>query len=142
MAYILADLFVRDVQKSLAYYRDVLGFEVKGEWTPEGQPTSWGWVALGECQVMFNSLPSAYEGAYAKDVGFQKQLELNRWGVGVTLYFRDAVPDVDAYFQRVRQAGAVVLGAPETRPYGWYQFLIEDLDGYRLAFSVDAKPAA
>ncbi|MFZ5826154.1 MAG: VOC family protein [Bacillota bacterium] len=139
MAYILADLFVRDVQKSLAYYRDVLGFEVKGEWTPEGQPTSWGWVALGECQVMFNSLHSAYEGMYAKDIHYQKQLELNRWGVGVTFFFRDAVEDVEAYFKRVRDAGAVVLEAPATQPYGWYQFMIEDLDGYRLAFSVDAK---
>lgn len=142
MAYILADLFVRDVQRSLAYYRDVLGFEVKGEWTPEGQPTSWGWVALGECQVMFNSLPSAYEGPYAKDVMFQKQLELNRWGVGVALFFRDAVPDIDAYFKRVREAGAVVVEMPATKPYGWYQFLIEDLDGYRLGFSVDANHAA
>lgn len=142
MAYILADLFVRDVQKSLAYYRDVLGFEVKGEWTPEGQPTSWGWVALGDCQIMFNSLPSAYEGPYAKDVGFQKQLELNRWGVGVTLFFRGAVDDVDAYFKRVREAGAMMLEAPEIKPYGWYQFLIEDLDGYRLGFSVDVKQAA
>ncbi|MFZ5816940.1 MAG: VOC family protein [Bacillota bacterium] len=142
MAYILADLYVRDVQKSLAYYRDVLGFEVKGEWTPEGQPTSWGWVALGDCHVMFNSLHSAYEGLYAADLHFRKQLELNRWGVGVTLHFRDAVEDVEAYFERVKSRGAVVLEHPERTPYGWHQFLIEDLDGYRLGFSVDVKPSA
>ena len=139
MAYILADLYVRDVQKSLAYYRDVLGFEVKGEWTPEGQPTSWGWVVLGDCQVMFNSLHSAYEGMFAQDEGFRKQLELNRWGVGVTFFFRYAVADVDAYYARVKAAGARVREAPHATPYGWYFFTVEDLDGYKLAFSVDAK---
>lgn len=142
MAYILVDLYVRDVQKSLAYYRDVLGFEVKGEWTPEGQPTSWGWVALGECQVMFGSLHSAYEGMYAQDEAFRKQLELNKWGVGATFFFRDAVDDVDAYFQRVAAAGAKVLEAPHATPYGWYFFSVEDLDGYKLGFAVDVPEKA
>lgn len=133
MSYTVMELYVRDVQKSLAYYRDVLGFEVNWEWTPEGQPTSEGWVALGDCQVMLASLGSA------RGEGLRKQLELNRWGVGVTFSFRFAVEEIDAYFRQVKAAGAKVLEEPHATPYGWHQFVIEDLDGYRLAFSVDAK---
>lgn len=139
MSYILMELYVRDVQKSLAYYRDVLGFEVNWEWTPEGQPTSEGWVTLGDCQVLLASQGSAYQGAHARSEGLRKQLELNRWGVGVTFIFRFAVEEIDAYFSQVKAAGAKILEEPHATPYGWYQFVIEDLDGYRLAFSVDAK---
>ena len=102
MAMILTDLYVRDVQSSLAYYRDALGFAVKGEWTPEGQPTSWGYVALGPCEVMFGSLHSAYEGQFSQPAEFRQMLEGNRWGVGMTIYFRHAVPDVDAYYEQVK----------------------------------------
>lgn len=141
MGYMIADLYVRDVQQSLAYYRDVLGFEVKGEWTPEGQPTSWGHVALGECQVMFGSLHSAYEGQYAQPPEFRQRLEQNQWGVAVTIFLRQAVPDVDAHFAQVKGAGARVVEEPHSTPYGWRLFVVEDPDGYRISFADDLKEA-
>lgn len=138
MGRILADLYVKDVQKSLAFYRDVLGFEVRGEWTPDGQPTSWGYVALNDCEVMFGSLHSAYEGMYALAPEERAPLEQNRWGVGVTVYFRHAVPDVDAYCEQVKAAGGTIARGPETAPYGWRMFFVRDPDGYLLGFSNDA----
>lgn len=137
MGYLLVDLYVRDVQRSLHYYRDVLGFEVRGELTPPGQPTVWGWVALGGCQVMFTSLDSASAGELAKPHEFRHTLEQNTWGVGATLYFRYAVPDIDAFFERIRER-ANILEEPHTTTYGWRQFLVADPDGYHLSFSQDA----
>lgn len=137
MGYLMVDLYVRDVQESLRYYRDVLGFEVRGELTPPDQPTVWAWVTLGGCQIMFTSLPSASAGEFAKPPEFRQTLAENRWGVGATLFFRYAVPDVDAFYQRL--AGkATVLEPPHTTSYGWRELTLVDPDGYRLAFSQDA----
>jgi|GEM_PF-488192 len=138
MGYLLADLFVEDVEKSIAYYVDVLGFELKGKESAEGVGVFWGWVALGDGQIMFGSRESAYKGTYAKPVEFRQGLENNQWGIGVSLHFRDATPDLDAYYEQVKGRGARIVDELRTTPYGWRLFTVQDLDGYRLGFSVDA----
>jgi uncharacterized glyoxalase superfamily protein PhnB len=44
-----------------------------------------------------------------------------------------AVDDLDAHFERAREAGAGILSEPETTPHG-RQYRAEDLEGHRWMF--------
>ena len=55
-----------------------------------------------------------------------------------------AVDDVDAHFERARQAGATILSPPVTQPYGERQYGAVDPGGHRWKFSqtvADVDPA-
>ncbi len=45
------------------------------------------------------------------------------------------VDNVDRHFAHARNAGARVLGAPVTYPYGERQYAAQDLVGHRWVFS-------
>jgi len=49
----------------------------------------------------------------------------------VTHVIKVRVPDVDAAFVRARDAGARVLGEPDTQPFGERSCTVEDLAGHR-----------
>ncbi|HWI63552.1 MAG TPA: VOC family protein [Symbiobacteriaceae bacterium] len=138
MSFILADLFVQDVDKAIQFYCDVLGFTFRDKAAEPGEAPFWGWVSLGDCSIMFSSRESAYKGEYAKNLDFRQGLENNQWGVGVTICFRHAVPDLDAYYEQVKARGAKITMKLETAPYGWRHFKVSDRDGYCLDFSIDA----
>src|SRR5581483_1969747 len=46
-----------------------------------------------------------------------------------------SVDDVDAYYQRARRHGAVILSPPADYPYGERQYSVEDLAGHRWTFT-------
>ena len=52
-------------------------------------------------------------------------------GVAVTQLIKLRVPDVDAAFERAREAGATVLQEPHTWEYGERSGVVEDLAGHR-----------
>ena len=45
------------------------------------------------------------------------------------------VLDVDEHYRRACDAGATILKAPESYPYGERQYSVADLDGHRWTFS-------
>jgi PhnB protein len=45
------------------------------------------------------------------------------------------VEDVDAHYQRARNAGAVVIGEPENQPYGFRVYRAVDPEGHRWLFA-------
>ena len=47
-------LFVHDMRKTVAWYREVLGFEVESAWEPEGV-LHWAMLRLGGATLMLNS---------------------------------------------------------------------------------------
>lgn len=47
------------------------------------------------------------------------------------------VPDVDAHYERAKQAGARILSPPEDKPYG-RGYRVEDLEGHRWMFQTPA----
>ena len=55
-----------------------------------------------------------------------------------------AVDDIDAHFERARQAGATIVSTPTTFPYGERQYGAVDLGGHHWKFSqsvADVDPA-
>lgn len=131
-------LTAKDVSKSIAFYRDVLGFTLKEVWPDEGN-AQWCSLSLGTQSLMLGAAPE--EGAVCSDAGdehgeFSKTLYAswrdNKPGAGVVTYL--AVDDVDAFYETVKSKGALPRYSPKTQFYGIRDFAVLDPDGYCLIF--------
>ena len=132
-------LTVRDMKKSIAFYRDVLGFELEHAW-PDAEKPMWANMLLERQSVMISPLmpPEAAEKMCGVDEGaktymrtLSDEFRKNQPGVGVMTYL--AVPDIDAYQKRLAQRGLKVP-APKTQFYGIREVPLQDPDGYRYMF--------
>lgn len=107
-------LTVTDLDATLAFYRDVLGFEC-----PE-RLEGWAVVQRDGVEVMF-SLPNQH-------VPFEKSILTG------SLYFK--LDDVDALWQELKDK-ARILYPIETFDYGMREFAILDNNGYCLQFGTE-----
>ena len=113
-------LWVRDIQASLRFYRDGLGFAVAKEWADEGR-LRWCWMTLGNAAVMLQETWTE---------GPDRNVADGPVGRGVILHFicRDAL----AVYRDVRARG-VEAKRPFVGNAMWVTEL-SDPDGYHLVF--------
>jgi catechol 2,3-dioxygenase-like lactoylglutathione lyase family enzyme len=112
-------LQVFDLPTSLAFYREILGFEVV-------QSTSdWAWLKRDDVELMLNT---AYESDQRPPAPDPRRIAAHD---DTALYF--GCPDVDAAFAYLRSRG-VVTQEPRIAPYGMKQLYLSDPDGYNLCF--------
>ena len=104
-------LFVSDLQASVAYYVDVLGFE-KADWVA-GHFTC---VVRDACTIYLCEGCQGSPGAWV-------------WA---------GVEDVDALAEEYRSTGAKVREEPVNYPWAW-EMRIEDLDGTVIRFGSEPK---
>jgi glyoxylase I family protein len=118
-------LQVFDMPASVRFYRDVLGFEVVQTSLREGDQFDWGWLRLGDADLMLNT---AYEQEYRP-----AQPDTDRVAAhgDTCLYF--ACPDVDAAYRHLLAHG-VDVKEPKVASYGMKQLYLHDPDGYALCF--------
>ncbi|MCB9951947.1 MAG: VOC family protein [Planctomycetaceae bacterium] len=117
-------LGVPHVRRAAEYYRDVLGFTldaVDGIFAPPGtEPRGvYAIVKLGDAWIHFQSREVSMKS------GERPALERD-----VYLY----VNDVAELFAEMKHRGAKIFQEPFDAPYGIREFVVEDLNGYRLAF--------
>jgi uncharacterized glyoxalase superfamily protein PhnB len=115
-----ASLTVRDLQQSLAWYRDVIGFTVEQQMQREGRPPS-AVVRAGEVRILLNQDDGA------------KGLDRAK-GTGMSMMFT-TTQSVDEIAERIRAAGGTLHSEPEDMPWGVRAFRTEDPDGFKYAFS-------
>jgi catechol 2,3-dioxygenase-like lactoylglutathione lyase family enzyme len=107
-----AHVTVTDVDESLAFYRDALGFEVRNDVGSDGQR----WVTLGsDAQPGLELVLSPPHAGRSQADGDAIQ-ELLTKGVMPMLVF--ATDDLDAAFEKLRASGAEVLQEPIDQPWG------------------------
>lgn len=126
-------LQVFDMPTSIAFYRDVLGFEVK---LTDGKPVpdnDWVLLELNEVQVMLNT---AYEREHRPPTPDGKRVAAHD---DTCLYF--GCPDPDAAYDYLLAKG-VKLKPPSTAPYGMRQLYLHDPDNYSLCFQWRAEKLA
>ncbi|MEU6991676.1 VOC family protein [Streptomyces sp. NPDC046465] len=128
----LAQCFIAvdDHDKALAFYRDVLGFEVRNDVGFEGMR----WVTVGipgqpGVEIVLEP-PLADPNAPAADR--QAAAELMAKGMLRGVNFRTG--DCDAAFERIRAAGGEVLQEPVDQPYGVRDCAFRDPAGNMLRF--------
>jgi uncharacterized glyoxalase superfamily protein PhnB len=110
-------LVVCDIDRSLAFYRDRLGFDVVAEAQSDGR-VFWCRLHRGGASIMLQQ-------AEAEDGSAEGR------GRGVVLYF--VCDDADAV-HREFAAGGLSLPAPAVAYYGMKQLFVPDPDGYAVCF--------
>ena len=106
---------VNDVVKSVAHYRDVLGFHVEFTY---GEPACYAGVERDGALIHLQA---------AADTD-------RRPGQAAVYVF---VTEVDRLCEELRSRGARVLVEPKNYPYGMRDFAIADPDGNQLAFGME-----
>jgi predicted enzyme related to lactoylglutathione lyase len=121
---------VDDHDKALAFYRDVLGLEVRNDvsyegmrWVSVGSPSQPGVEIVLEPPLADPNAPEADKQAMA---------ELLAKGQLRGVIFR--TDDCDATFERIQAAGAEVLQEPIDMPYGVRDCAFRDPSGNMLRF--------
>jgi catechol 2,3-dioxygenase-like lactoylglutathione lyase family enzyme len=122
---------VDDHEKALAFYRDILGLEVRADVKFEQMR----WVTLGSpCQPDVSIVlepPAADPNASPADRKALQELLAKGMMRGVIF----ATDDVDATFERIRAAGAEVVQEPIDQHYGVRDCAFRDPSGTMLRFN-------
>ena len=117
------NLIVASVERSLAFYVDVLGFE-RGLTVPDESPHVFASVTSGAIEIFFNDAASAvkeYPGFDGKPIGATGTLFIE-------------VEGVDALHDRLKPRVPIVMPIV-TQFYGMREFAFEDPDGYVITFA-------
>jgi catechol 2,3-dioxygenase-like lactoylglutathione lyase family enzyme len=108
---------VKDVEKSVEYFCDSLGFEVEFS---QGNPPVYAGVERGNLAIHL-----------------QRAADTPRKpGQGAVYVF---VSDVDELHEELQSHGALVQHEPRDYPYGMRDFDVHDLDGNSLSFGMEVE---
>lgn len=116
------ELFVAELEASIRFYEDVLGFQLERR-EPDYASLRRGDAVLGLGPIA--KLPAA-----APAPGFsQERLAVDR-GAGVEIVLE--VEDLDDAFARARAAGNPIANPLQLQPWGLRDFRLADPDGYYI----------
>jgi uncharacterized glyoxalase superfamily protein PhnB/N-acetylglutamate synthase-like GNAT family acetyltransferase len=108
---------VRDILATIAYYRDVFGFQQQWLWE---DPPTFGCIELGKAQIFLS-----------RDPDLAGRVE------GVS-HFLEA-DDVNTLHEIHRTNGAQIVEPLENKPWGIREYTVRDPNGYHLRFSGPEK---
>lgn len=117
------NLIVRDIARSTAFYRDVLGLAIK-QTVPDAEPFVFVWLERDGVPVFLNDITAA-----AHDYPDAAKLPQ---GGSATLFF--VITGVDAYYAAVSPNANVIMPL-KTQFYGMREFAITDPDGHIITFA-------
>ena len=115
-----ASLTVKDLQKSLAWYRDVVGFTVDREHVRDGEVRAVSLIA-GTVRIIIGSDDGAKGWDRIKGEGMSFQIS--------------TAQDIDELANRIKANGGALDSEPADMPWGARVFRVRDPDGFRLAIS-------
>jgi len=118
-------LTVKDMQKSLAWYRDVLGCSVVRTREQDGALRSVS-LSAGDVRIAINLDDGKKGWDRVKGEGFSLQISTSQ--------------DIDAIAKGIRQRGGSLDTEPADMPWGVRMFRLRDPDGYKFAIS-SPRPA-
>jgi predicted enzyme related to lactoylglutathione lyase len=106
---------VPDLQKSSAFYRDVLGFTIHSIPDP-----GFLFYTFGACTIFAGQCPDALSPLDLGDHSYFAYLEID---------------DIDAYYSSVRDKGAKMCKPIRNEPWGMREFGLVTADGHRIMFA-------
>jgi uncharacterized glyoxalase superfamily protein PhnB len=121
MGHLSSTLAVRDMSKTISFYRDSLGFEL-GMTFPDADSPEYADLSRDGMVLMF--IPS-------RNCGIDPGEKL---GTGVNLYM-EIDGDIDRYYAELKGKGVNITIDIKDEPFGIRDFTLEDPDGYLLTFN-------
>lgn len=115
-------LMVTDMERTLAFYVDGLGFTIQNRWTPEGR-LRWCWMSLGGAALMVQEAVKRS----GDEIPTRSIL-----GEGAALYFQCS--DALAIYRQAAAREIHTLREPQVGNFAWEVFYV-DPDGYKINFS-------
>jgi uncharacterized glyoxalase superfamily protein PhnB len=109
---------VNDINRSLRFYTDVLGFFV-GERMADGGVLKGVILKAGVCQIGLS------QDDWSKGRDRQK-------GIGMRIWCKTA-QDIDSLAARIRKAGGSLAEEPKDEPWGVRSLTVVDPDGFRIS---------
>jgi uncharacterized glyoxalase superfamily protein PhnB len=122
-----AALTVNDLAKSLAWWRDVLGFTVEQQHEREGRLLAVS-LSAGDVRILLGQDDGAKGWGRTKGDGFSLQITTGQ--------------DIDALAARIKDAGGILENEPVDTPWGRRMFRLRDPDGFRLTISSEGGVTA
>ena len=113
-------LTVNDLAKSLAWYRDVVGFVVDQKYERDGKLMAVS-LKAGAVRILLGQDDGARGLDRIKGEGFSLQLTTSQ--------------SVDEIAQRIKERGGTLLTEPASMPWGVRVFRLHDPDGFKLVIS-------
>ena len=117
------NLLCRDVAKSTAFYRDVLGFTM-GETVPDKEPFVFVWMKHGDVSVFLNDIKAA-------EHDYPPAATMPPGGTAAIFFI---ITDVDGYHAKVAPKANVIMPL-KTQFYGLREFAVTDPDGHIITFA-------
>jgi len=121
MGHISPTLAVRNMKRTIQFYRDSLGFQ-KGMAFPDADNPAYADLSKDGMVIML--IP-------AQNVGIDAKARL---GTGVNLYMQ-IDGDIDEYYNELKNKGVKVIVDVKDESFGIKDFTVEDINGYRLTFN-------
>lgn len=112
---------VPDVVVAAKYYRDVLGFRIRGYFL---DPPIYAIVARDSVEIHFGKV----------DAGIATSPNIHRREGSIDAYIW--VNDLDPLYAELRERSAKIVEPPTTQIYKCYEMVVEDGFGFRLAFGM------
>lgn len=119
---IVLELMVRDVEETVEFYKNVLGFDLLAS-EQEDEALYWAKMALETFLISFKE-----ERRLRNEVGF-----LSGQSIGSSAAICFQVDDLRGFYDEVEQ-GCKLLDHPHLTPCGATQFSMKDNNGYILTF--------
>jgi uncharacterized glyoxalase superfamily protein PhnB len=113
-------LTVKDLQKSLHWYRDVVGFSEVRRIEREGKLHGVS-LQAGDARIAINQDDGAKGWTRVKGEGFSFNLTTSQ--------------SIDAVAKGIKERGGVLDSEPADMPWGVRMFRLRDLDGYKFAIA-------
>ena len=111
---------VNDLQQSIAFYVDALGFSVDEKWETEGVVQG-VMLRAGKCRIGLS------QDDFAKGRDRAKGLGMSVW--------LTTVQDLAMLVGRIKKNGVTLAQELEEMPWGGRAFAVVDPDGFRLTFT-------
>jgi uncharacterized glyoxalase superfamily protein PhnB len=120
------NIMVEDVNRTINFYKDLLGFELLANVPEEGQ-FAWAMLKRDGVEMMFQARTSLEE-----EIPALKQREI---GGALTLYIE--VADVEELYTHLKESITIVQDM-HTTFYGAQEFAVQDCNGFILSFAETA----
>ena len=114
-------LAVRNMKKTIKYYKNTLGFEMGMAFPTADNPE---YADLSKDGMVLMIIPAENHGINLDE----------KFGIGVYLYM-EIGGDIDEYYEELKRKSVKVVEDIKDEPFGVRDFTIEDIDGYKLTFT-------